>query len=65
MKLALLDCARGRSQGTVPAISRRTVERDAYVLRTIIIYIPRDRLNRRRRKLLHGDGASILPKVPG
>jgi hypothetical protein len=47
----------------VPAISRRTVEPGAYVLTIITIYIPRDRLN--RRQLLHGDGASIIPNVPG
>ena len=35
----------------------------AYVLTIITTYIPRDRLN--RRQLLHGDGASILPNVPG
>ena len=63
MTLALLDCARGHSQGTVPAISRTTVERGAYVLTINTTYIPRDRLN--RRQLLHGDGASIIPNVPG
>jgi hypothetical protein len=44
MTLALLDCARGHSQGTVPAISWITVERGAYVLTIITTYIPRDRL---------------------
>lgn len=39
------------------------VERDAYVFVIITIYVPRDRLN--RRELLHGDGVSIVPKVPG
>ena len=47
----------------VPAISRTTVERDAYVLTIITTYIPRDRLH--RSSLLHGDGASIIPNVPG
>ncbi len=47
----------------VPAIRRITVERGAYVLTTTTTYIPRDRLN--RSSLLHGDGASIIPKVPG
>lgn len=63
MTLVLLGWTRGHSQGTVPAIRRTTVERGAYVLTIITTYIPRDRLN--RRQLLHGDGASILPKVPG
>lgn len=47
----------------VPAISRITVERGAYVLNTTTTYIPRDRLP--RSSLLHGDGASIIPNVPG
>lgn len=47
----------------VPAISRTTVERGAYVFNIITIYIPRDRL--RRGSLLHGDGAFVVPKVPG
>lgn len=51
----------------MPAISRITVERGAYVLTIITAYIPRDRLNWRRTQklLLHGDGASIIPNVPG
>jgi len=63
MTLALTGWARRHSQGTVPAISRTTVERGAYVLKIITTYVPRDRLN--RRQLLHGDGASIIPNVPG
>jgi len=63
MKLALSGCARSNSQGTVPAISRITDERDTYVLTIIIAHAPRDRPN--RRQLLHGDGASIIPNVPG
>ena len=63
MTLVLIDWTSRISQGTVPAISRTTVERGAYVLTINTTYIPRDRLN--RRQLLHGDGASIIPNVPG
>ena len=63
MTLVLLDWTRRHSQGTVPTISRITIERGAYVFRIITIYVPRDRLN--RRQLLHGDGASIILNVLG
>ena len=63
MTLVLLDCASRNSQGMVPAISRITVERDTYVFNITTIRVPRDRLN--RTKILHGDGASIIPNVPG
>ena len=63
MTLVLLGWTRRNSQGTVPTISRITIERGAYVFKIITIYVPRDRLN--RSQLLHGDGASIILNVLG
>lgn len=63
MTLVLIDWTSRISQGTVPAISRTTVERGAYMFTIIMIHVPRDRLH--RKQLLHGDGVSIVPNVPG
>ena len=63
MTLVLLGWTSRSSQGTVPTVSRITIERGAYVFKIITIYVPRDRLN--RSQLLHGDGASIILDVLG